>query len=257
MVLTIDSVSALWRMLTNWTQERARRTKKNSQALATDPDAAVDVAMNLWNDAVDRWSAVMYYLRTFPGIVIVLARGKQVSSVDDNGNPISGRKEWKVVGHKDLGFDCNVWVRMRRGQETEVVKVRSLRMAVNPRRPLQIPDFSIEDLVFNRMGCSVESQPRVMPELAGDRTKPWLAKVEAAKDKDTLAELWRELHPDKSGLTDQEAGTVAAAIRRRVSKLAEPHRELDDQPPSDAEKLRAAAQREADAEFAGDEPADS
>ncbi|WP_051812133.1 AAA family ATPase [Kitasatospora sp. MBT63] len=269
-VLTIDSVSALWRMLTTWTQERARRTKKNSKVLAQDPDAAVDIAMNLWNDAVDRWSDVMHYLRTFPGIVLVLARGKEVSSVDENGNPITGRREWKVVGHKDLGFDCSVWVRMRRGQEPEVVKVRSLRMAVPDRRPLQIPDFTIEDLVFNRMGCSVDSQPRVMPELAADRTKPWLARIEAATDKATLKQLWDSAHPQQSGLSEQEGDIVAMAIRRRVAKLAEPKRGMEDEPQSDADKLREAAEKleddakklraavaakqDADAEFAGDEP---
>ncbi len=268
-VLTIDSISALWRMLTTWTQERARRTKKNSKVLAQDPDAAVDIAMNLWNDAVDRWSDVMHYLKTFPGIVLVLARGKEVSSVDENGNPITGRREWKVAGHKDLAFDCSVWVRMRRGQEPEVVKVRSLRMAVPDRRPLQIPDFTIEDLVFNRMGCSVKSQPRVMPELAADRTKRWLARVEAATDKAALKVLWDAAHPQQSGLSEQEGDIVALAIRRRVSKLAEPQRDMDDEPLSDAEKLRAAAMEEeaaeklraaaaarqdADAEFAGTEP---
>ncbi|GAA2154068.1 hypothetical protein GCM10009760_52580 [Kitasatospora kazusensis] len=269
-VLTIDSVSALWRMLTTWTQERARRTKKNSKALAQDPDADVDVPMFLWNDAVDRWNDVMHFLKTFPGIVVVLARGKQVSSVDDNGNPITGRWEWKVVGHKDLAFDCSVWVRMRRGQEVEVVKVRSLRMAVPDRKPLQIPDFTIEDLVFNRMGCSVKSQPRVMPELAADRTRPWLARVEAAMDKATLRRLWDAAHPRQSGLGEQEGDIVAVAIRRRLSKLTEPQRDMDDEPLTEAEKLRAAAAKEdadaeklraaaaalqdADAEFAGDEP---
>ncbi|MFF0409714.1 AAA family ATPase [Kitasatospora sp. NPDC004745] len=240
-VLTIDSVSALWRMLTAWTHERARRTRKNEKILAEDPDAAIDIPMNLWNDAVERWSAVLYLLKTFPGIVVILARGKQVSSVDENGTPITGRKEWKVAGHKELVFDATACVRMRRGEEPELVKVRSLRMQVNPRRPLQIPDFTIENLVFERMGCSIESQPRDMPELAADRTRPWLAKVEAAKEKEVLQDLWRQAHPEKSGLTEQEAHTVGAAIRRRVAKLAEPERGLEDQPLSDVDKLRAAA----------------
>ncbi|MFI9157480.1 AAA family ATPase [Kitasatospora aureofaciens] len=252
-VLTIDSVSALWRMLTAWTHERARRTAKNSRILADDPDAAIDITMNLWNDAVERWTSVLHLLKTFPGIVVILGRGKQVSSVDENGNPIKGRKEWKVVGHKDLVFDASVCVRMRRGEDPELVKIRSLRMQVNPRRPLQLPDFTIEDLIFNKMGCSIASQPRDIPELAADRTRPWLVKVEAAKEKKALQDLWREVHPDKSGLSEQEAHTVAAAIRRRVAKLAEPVRELDDQPQSDVDKLRAAAQAAADAESADTE----
>lgn len=243
-VLVIDSGSALWRMLTNWTQERARRTRKNKLVLASDPDAGVDIPMNLWNDAVDRWSRVMHLLQTLPGIAIVLARGKEVSAVDDNGNPVPNRKEWKVSGHKDLGFDSTVWVRMKRDEDPHIIKARSLRLRVEKRRPLRLPDFSIEDLVFNRLGCSAKSQPRVMPALAGDRLPPWLKRVEEATAKEALAELWRETRPDISGLTRQEASTVQAAISDRLVQIENPRDDLDEALGDDvAAKLRAAAER--------------
>ncbi|MGW1625783.1 hypothetical protein, partial [Streptomyces sp. NPDC002172] len=49
-VLSIDSGTSLWRMLKTWTNDRARRGRSNAQRLQEDPDAAIDVGMNLWND---------------------------------------------------------------------------------------------------------------------------------------------------------------------------------------------------------------
>ncbi|MET7530205.1 AAA family ATPase [Streptomyces goshikiensis] len=261
-VLVIDSGSALWRMLTNWTQERARRTRKNKAVLASDPDAGIDIPMNLWNDAVDRWGRVMHLLQTLPGIAIVLARGKEVTAVDDNGNPISGRKddngnrisgrrEWKVSGHKDLGFDSTVWVRMKRDEDPHIIKARSLRLRVEKRRPMRLPDFSIEDLVFNRLGCSAKSQPRVMPVLAGDRLAPWLKRVEEISTREALGQLWRETRPDISGLTRQEASTIQAAISDRLVQIENPRDDMEQGLGDDiATKLRAAAERAKSAEGA-------
>jgi hypothetical protein len=79
-VLSVDASTALWRMLKTWTSERVRRGRRNAEVLAEDPDAAVDVGMNLWNDATDRWLDVIHLLQTFPGIAIVTARGKQVTA---------------------------------------------------------------------------------------------------------------------------------------------------------------------------------
>lgn len=251
-VLVIDSASALWRMLTNWTQERARRTKKARTLLREDPDASVDVTMNLWNDAVERWQRVIHLLQTLPGIAVVLARGKQVSVVDDHGNPVNGRKEWKVSGHKDLGFDCSVWVRLKRDEDAQVVKARSLRLRVEPGRPHRLPDFSIDSLVFDLLGCSPQSQPRVMPALTGDRVMPWLERVQTLTEQDALKELWRAVHPDASGLTREEAATVQAAIMRRKEELDSPRHDLDEQPPSDADRLRAAVQRRDEADRTDD-----
>ncbi|XUL89989.1 AAA family ATPase [Streptomyces galilaeus] len=250
-VLTIDSVSALWRLLTNWTQERARRTKKNAKALAEDPDSAVDIAMNLWNDAVERWQRIMHLLQTLPGIAIVLARGKQVSAVDDFGNPVTGRKEWKVSGHKDLGFDVTVWVRFLRDEDPQIIKARSLKLRVEKRRPLRVPDFTIETLVFESLGCSTASAPRVMPALAGDRVQPWLQRVTACATVDELSALWRATKPDESGLTRGEATTVQSAISARHTEITTPERDFTDAVSDDpAVRLRAAAEREKDGEAA-------
>ncbi|MEH0661034.1 AAA family ATPase [Streptomyces stelliscabiei] len=244
-VLTIDSGSALWRMLTNWTYERGRRTRKNRALLQEDPDAAYDIGRNLWNDALERWNRIVYLLRTLPGISIVLARGKQVSATDDNGQPIQNKSEWKVSAQKDLGFDSTCWVRMKRNADPQIIKVRSLRMRVEQKKPLTLRDFSIEDLVFNKLGCSVESQPRIMPALSGDLVQPWLTRIAELKDKEALGALWRSVPDPANRLSREEIATVRAAAEQRAAELDNPRSEMGEGPLTDAEKLRAAAKRKA------------
>ncbi|MFB7329087.1 AAA family ATPase [Streptomyces sp. NPDC056190] len=260
-VLSIDSGTALWRMLKTWTNERARRGKGNAQRLQDDPDSAIEVGMNLWNDATERWVDVIHLLQTFPGIAIITARGKQITAIDDNGRPVTdnrGRvlREWKVQAQKDLAFDCSVWVRMRRGRAPQVVKARSLQLRVEDGKPLNLPDFTIEDLVFNRLGCSTDSQPRQMPALVGDRVQGWLDdhRVQDLRDVERLRELWWEAAEDDTGLTRAEIVSIRAAIERKVTELENPPTEMGQGPASDADKLRAAVERRAEEE--GEEPDD-
>jgi len=259
-VLTIDSGSSLWRMLKSWTHERARRGKSNAQRLEDDPDAAIDVGMNLWNDATERWLEVVHLLQTFPGIAIITARGKQITAIDDNGKPVQDRgrvlKEWKVQAQKDLAFDCSVWVRMRRGRAPQVVKARSLQLRVEDGKPLTLPDFTVEDLVFNRLRCSVESQPRQMPALVGDRVQAWLDDhdVTELRDLERLRELWWDAAGDGTGLTRAEVVSIRAAIERKVAEIENPPTEMGQGPVSDADRLRAVVERRA--EEGGDEPDD-
>ncbi|MFF3406675.1 AAA family ATPase [Streptomyces sp. NPDC002742] len=260
-VLSVDSGTALWRMLKTWTHERARRGNRNAKALQEDPDAAIDVGMNLWNDATERWLDIIHLLQTFPGIAIITARGKQITAIDDNGKPVTdgrGRalKEWKVQAQKDLAFDASVWVRMRRGQAPQVIKARSLRLRVEDGKPLDLPDFTIENLVFTRLGCSVESQPRQMPALVGDRVQAWLDEhdVVELRDVERLRELWWEAAGDDTGLIRAEVVSIRAAIERKVAEVENPPTEMGHGPASDADRLRAVVERRA--EEGDDEPAD-
>ncbi|REE61461.1 AAA domain-containing protein [Streptomyces sp. 3212.3] len=263
-VLSIDSGTALWRMLKTWTNERARRGKTNAERLDRDPDAAIDVGMNLWNDATERWQDVIHLLQTFPGIAIITARGKQITAIDDNGKPVTDRgrvlREWKVQAQKDLAFDCSVWVRMRRGRAPEVIKARSLQLRVEDGKPMKLPNFTVEDLVFNLLGCSVDSQPRQMPALAGDRVQGWLEEhdVEELRDVAKLRQLWWDAAEDGTGLTRAEIVAIRNAIEQKVAQIENPPGEMgEDSALTDAERLRAAVERKAaeDAED-GDEPDD-
>ncbi|MFD4394376.1 hypothetical protein [Kitasatospora sp. NPDC058478] len=255
-VFVIDSGSALWRMLSNWTYERAKRSDRNRAKLAENPDANLDVGRHLWNDSIERWYRIIHMLQTMPGIAIMLARGKEVSATDGNGQPlvVRGRavKEWRVSAQKDIGFDSTVWARMRRDQPTELVRARTLRFRVESGKPMPLPDFSYENLIFDMLGCSAESQPRDMPELTGDRTGPWMKRIASAADRDACVALWKELDAGpETGLSEAEWKTVRLAVQARVRELAAPPTTIDDVPESDAARLRAAAeaqQADADAE---------
>lgn len=155
-VLVIDSMTAEWDLLKAWTQERANRSNAGKRALERDPDAEVKPPFNLWNDANARHGKLMHLLMTFPGIVLVTARGKEVAAMDSGGRPIANTKEYKVEGHKTLAFDATAWVRLSRGADPLVVGIRSTieGVKVDPREePKPWPAFSVEALVFEQMQC--------------------------------------------------------------------------------------------------------
>ena len=92
-VLAIDSMTADWDGLKDWASARARRSKANRAKLAKDPTTEITDPMNCWNDAVARHRKLMTLSMTFPGVVVVTARGGYVAAVvGDNGQPVEGRK---------------------------------------------------------------------------------------------------------------------------------------------------------------------
>ncbi|MBT9254442.1 ATP-binding protein [Phycicoccus sp. MAQZ13P-2] len=153
--LTIDSVTALWSMLSDEARATAKARGKE------------DPTMALWNKAKMKWRAVIDELMTFPGVCVVTARGHEVAEVL-NGKPTTD-KVWKVQAQKDLVFDVNVIVRFVGHQQAHLVKARSLRseLAIPEGRTLKMPGFTLADLIFDRMGCGTEpTQVREVVPLA-------------------------------------------------------------------------------------------
>lgn len=153
-VLVVDSMTAEWDLLKDWASQRARSSRKNQEILAKDPNAEIPISMNLWNDATARHRKLMTLLLTFPGIVILTARGKEVVKLDDRGAPIAGAKDYAVEGHKTLAYDATVWVRMSRDAHPVVIAARSVHSGIRPgERPKPIPDFSLEKVIFDILKC--------------------------------------------------------------------------------------------------------
>ncbi|WP_164700873.1 AAA family ATPase [Modestobacter sp. KNN46-3] len=166
-VIGIDSLTALWSMLTtaaqNTANERAKRKGRGG-------DSDADITMDLWNKAKSQWRAVVDLLMTFPGIVVVTSRGKEVAEVV-GGKP-TPNKIWKVEAEKSLGYDVNVWVRFTAPRTPVLVKARSLRPE------MQVPEgrtrplgsaFNLDALIFDAMGCGAgNTGARVMPSLSAD-----------------------------------------------------------------------------------------
>ena len=150
-VIGIDSGSDLWQMLKRWTDGRARNSKKGRVTLKNDPDAEIDAAMNLWNDAKDRWADVIAVLKGFPGIGVMLAQGSEVTKVE-NGAPTK-ETVWTVEAEKTTAGKANAWVRIKRPHQASLVGVRSLDIEV-PDGGLPLPDSDMLDhLVFEIIGA--------------------------------------------------------------------------------------------------------
>jgi hypothetical protein len=153
-VLVVDSMTNEWVAMSEWANMRAKKTDTNRRKLAQNPDAEINVSMNFWNDATARHRRLMTLLLTFPGIVVMTARGKVVAEVGDDGKP-TGDKTYKVEGHKTLAYDASVWVRMSRDSAPVVIGARSVHHGVRPGvdDPVPAPNFSVDWLVFDALGC--------------------------------------------------------------------------------------------------------
>lgn len=157
-VLIIDSVTALWSLLKTWAETRARSSRAGRKRLAEDPDAEVDVSMNLWNDAADRWYRIINELRRSNVVGVLIAHGKEVAKVQ-GGQPVAGQTEYKVEAHKGTPFAVTAQVRMTKPHRATLVAVRSLDVEV-PARGLALPDENpLGHLVFDVLGAGKESAP--------------------------------------------------------------------------------------------------
>jgi AAA domain len=166
-VLVIDSMTAEWDLLKDWTSRRALESKYAKRQLREDPNAEIKPSLALWNDAGDRHRSLMRLLMTFPGIVVLTARGKDIAALDDGGRPIPGAREYRVEGHKSLPFDASVWVRLSRDDAPTVVGCRSVHAGVRPGvdKPRRYADFSLDHLIFGVLRIDSSAQARDVTQL--------------------------------------------------------------------------------------------
>lgn len=237
--LLIDSMSAEWDMLKDWVSERARKSKTAQAKLARDPNAEIKPTMNLWNDASNRHAYLMRLLMTFPGIVVVTARGKSVAALDGNGRPIEGEKEYKVEGHKNLPFDASAWVRLSRDNPPAVVGARSVAHGLRPGvdKPKPAPDFTVAWLVFDVLKCdpntartrdlqkldsSVPDPQDRKPVREGEEAEKLAAelwkRVESASGSDELRQVWAAT----AELPEPMRSEIQAATKEKVAALSAP-----------------------------------
>lgn len=152
-VLGIDTMTAVWEGLKDWATLRARSSKKNRAILAQDPDAEIDVTSNYWNEARGRHRQLMRRLLTFPGIVVLIARGSEVT-LFENGQPVANKKTWSIEGEKNLPYDVSVHVRLSRDAKPRLISAAGLACQIRPGidRPVILPDdWSLEQVIFERL----------------------------------------------------------------------------------------------------------
>jgi hypothetical protein len=254
-VLGIDTGSAIWDGLKDWASGRAAQSARNRELLKRDPNAEITISQNLWNDAGARWRKLQTELLTFPGIVVVTARGKEVTEVDANGRPIEGQKTWSVQTHREFPYAATVWVRLRRGRRPLIVGARSVHVGIKPNDDpaKEVTDKAangrlLEWLVFDALKCDPgtahvrdlvpfhgggllehERTEEARAERAGQRSEPdvadLVARIGDAEDDDDLREVWGEANrrallqvevPTPSG-----SYTVGELIRARHEEFLE------------------------------------
>jgi hypothetical protein len=231
-VLAVDSMTAEWNMLKDWASNRARGSNSNRRKLAADPQAEITVPANYWNDANSRHAKLMRLLMTFPGIAVVTARGKWVASIGENGQPVEGKKEYRVEGQKNLAFDASCWVRLDREEPGKVIGLRSVHAGVRPGRdePKELPnDWTLEWLVFDALRCDphgtharelVELQPgNAAPE--SPRMAELMAEISVAQDLPALKRAWDQVQPalNAEEIRPDEADVANAAVKARKAEL--------------------------------------
>jgi hypothetical protein len=228
--LFVDSTSAEWTMLVNWTNARARRSRAGVRALEQDPDAEIDPTSNLWNDANRRHYRLMNLWMTFPGVCVLTARGKEVAVMDPNGQPTK-EKVRKPEGQKNLGHDVDAWIWMSRGESdpakrqprsSELLGVRSLRVSSGAALPTtKVGSWDVLDLdgfVFDMIGATAPKQDDALQPLRGDDLEGVLDLVATSPTSEDLKAVWDRY---KAVVTPTDRETLLAAVNARLKTLAE------------------------------------
>jgi hypothetical protein len=258
-VLGIDTGSAIWDGLKDWASARAARSARNRELLKRDPNAEIVISQNLWNDAGARWRKLQTELLTFPGIVVVTARGKEVTEVDAQGRPIEGRKTWSVQTHREFPYAATVWVRLRRGRRPLLVGARSIHVGIKPNddpaKEVTDPaatDRLLEWLVFDALKCDpgtahvrdlvpfhggglLDHERTDEPRTGRDGGRPsrrgepdvadLVARIQDAGDDDELRDVWADANRGAMLQVDVDAPggsyTVAELIQARHEEFLE------------------------------------
>lgn len=234
-VLVIDSMTAEWELLKDWAASRAKdRLRRRKKAVPEDEE--LTITTDLWNDATARHRRLMTVLMTFPGIVAVTARGKEVAAMDSAGRPIPNSREYKVEGQKTLAFDATVWLRVSRDHPPTVVGCRSvharIRHGVDDART--VPGLTLEKLIFDVLKCDpaeahtrdlVNPQGEEPPFIAAEQMEELmklLARAELNSRELAIPYINEAIAPasvEKTGqLTCDQADTVLRKLRSFVAQ---------------------------------------
>lgn len=214
-VLVIDSMTAEWDLLKGIADAKARR-RLARKGRAVSPDEEPQISMDIWNDVNGKHRRLMTALMTFPGIVVMTARGKEVAALDGAGRPVEGSKEYKIEGQKNLGYDATVWVRVSRDHAPMVIGARSVHAGVQPGvdKPRAVPGLTLEKVIFDILRCN--------PETAHVREMPALSTDEADFKPPTSVKRMHDLFREAE-IADREQGLayISEAVGRSVSATTE------------------------------------
>ena len=112
-LIVVDSMTRLWDLIVGDVQEIANRRAREKARKYNKPvsDDDVQISMDLWNTAKQRWEHVIDTLRFHTGPVVLTARLKQVTVMGADGKPTT-EKTWKIEAEKSLPYDVGAIVEL-------------------------------------------------------------------------------------------------------------------------------------------------
>lgn len=226
-LLVGDSMTKMWDLLVADVQElaNARARKKAEKYHNPIPAEDVQITMDLWNVAKDRWGHIMDALRAHKGPVILTARLETVTVMDSAGKPTTEKAE-KIKAEKSLPYDVSAIVEMPTRGKAFLTGVRSVRLQLPERQ--EIPKFTVEALWKNlglgetTAGARIHSGVKVEREeerhLAsvptGDPGRDWIGEAAGIDNVEALRAFYSEASAAGVGQA------VKSAIAARGSELA-------------------------------------
>lgn len=225
-VIILDTGTALWAGLSKHVDQRSRNSAKNRKLLAEDPDADIDSAQNLWNDAKARWSHMLDILAGWGGISVIVARGDEVTAYKDGQMVRNGPLVYRAQIEKSTPFRTTANVRIATYRDVRLVGLTKLGVELPP-GGLELPsEGALDHLVFDIMGVSADTQA-IIP-LVGARGG---IGYPAGSTKVFLVQEFKN-----AGFDENDAKTHAAAVWDARYGTAK----IDEVPNSVVEEFRAA-----------------
>lgn len=201
-VFGFDTMTAEWEGLKDWGSRRARSSEANKKLLARDPNAEIVVSPNYWNDAHRRHRQLMTQLLLFPGIVVLLARGKEVTFFQ-NGQPVAGKTAWKVEAEDSVPFDITAHIRLKRDEPARLISAFGVHVQVKPGKPgsrdtsLPMSDgWTLDSFIFDTLKLDPAAAAiGGVIEMQTSQTTPEQILEEARRPDTTFARV-KELHAE-------------------------------------------------------------
>ena len=223
-VIVIDSATAVWELIKDWTEHRARNSNAGRKRLADDPDAEVDVPMNLWNDARERWNRIVNLLRKWDGIGILICRARETAKVQ-GGKPVAGQTDYTIEAHKSTPFAVKAQVRMTKPHTATLVAIHKLGAHV-PLKGVPLPDENpLGHLVWDVLGAGTGPARIVNGTIGltvGAAKTRLLAMLDARnvpESRGVAMKLWAEHGPgDVDEVSDEAMAALIAAAEAHLAQ---------------------------------------
>lgn len=173
-LIVVSSMTTAWRwcqlyaaaLAADQGSVKAQRAGDPRRRIDPDPNMAITIPGNLWDEAHKRHREFVRRLRSIPAVVVMTTRA-EIQITDSDGRALPGGQDYRIIAHRDLTAASHIWVRTGLGVAPQVISVldREWHRQHGERIPDPDPKLSLEDLVFEVYGF----RP---PEMRGEAELP-------------------------------------------------------------------------------------